>query len=272
VIPPPLLRLAGVTTSPRFAPELQVTRIDVRIADLPVQLDGLRITHLSDLHVGPPGWNALRLAEAADAVRQFDPDIVVNTGDFIQGEPPIDRVIAAVEPFLIAPHDGVDGPVNLAILGNHDYYAGEETRCALERALSDLDMRVLINDLACVRHDGAGLSIAGLSDREDRLDAMVEQLAGTERPRLVLLHEPDMAQRLPPGSADLVLAGHTHGGQITLPLLTGAIVRRFCGSRYIESFYRINDNPVYINRGLGCTGLPFRFRAAPEVTLLRLTR
>ena len=73
-------------------------------------------------------------------------------------------------------------------------------------------------------------------------------------------------------AVDLVLAGHSHGGQIAIPGLTRRIVHLFNGSRYVDGFYMVNGNRVYVNRGLGATGLPVRFRAAPELTILQLVR
>jgi len=87
-----------------------------------------------------------------------------------------------------------------------------------------------------------------------------------------LVHVPDLVEKIPRGAADLVLAGHTHGGQFTLPFLEQHIVRYGCGSNYVDGLNTINDMPVYINRGLGYTGFPVRFRARPEVALVRLVR
>jgi predicted MPP superfamily phosphohydrolase len=77
---------------------------------------------------------------------------------------------------------------------------------------------------------------------------------------------------LPAEVADLILSGHTHGGQVALPGLAGPTVRLLTGSRYVDGMYDVNGSPVYINRGLGCVGLPVRFRANPEVTLITLSR
>jgi predicted MPP superfamily phosphohydrolase len=103
-------------------------------------------------------------------------------------------------------------------------------------------------------------------------DRAVEDVLASSRPRIALVHEPEVAERLPWGAADLVLCGHTHGGQITLPGLEPFIVRRFAKTKYVEGIYQIQGMPVYVNRGLGTTGLPIRFRARPEVALITLVR
>lgn len=264
--------LAAVFSRPALTPSLDVVRLDVRIPDLPAPLEGFHLAHVSDLHIGSGAWLPVRAAEAAAVVQAERPDIVVNTGDFLQGEPPVDVVRGLVAPFVLDGAVGVVGPANLAVLGNHDYYAGDEAVCALKTMLRDLGAQALVNETVRVRKDGAELSISGFEELEPGFERALHALGDAPRPRILLVHNADLAERLGPGAADLILAGHTHGGQITLPGLTGLVVRRFNGSKYVQGWYRINGNRVYINRGLGCTGLPFRFRARPEVTFVRLVR
>jgi predicted MPP superfamily phosphohydrolase len=199
-------------------------------------------------------------------------DVVVNTGDFYWKQPPAVKARAYAVKFMLHKR-GVDShAVNLAILGNHDYYAPVHLRDELVHELEDSGIDVLTNEGVCVSHGSHGVSFVGVTDEEDTFGRGVQVLQSCGRPRIALVHKPDLAEKLPPGAADLVLAGHTHGGQFTLPGLEKYIVQHGCGSNYIEGLYRINDMPVYVNRGLGCTGLPVRFRARPEVTLIRLTR
>jgi predicted MPP superfamily phosphohydrolase len=264
------VHLAGIAR--RLAPSLRVSRLDVAIPSLPEELDGCRIAHISDLHVGSHQWLPLHLDEVAATLREFDPDVVVNTGDYLQEDPPLAKVGAIAARLVIPSPPGLDGPANIAVLGNHDYYAGEEKVTDLKRLLGDLGIRVLINEQLELLFRERPLTIAGLNGQEPGLEETVVRLAKASPPRIVLVHEPELAQRLPPRSAELVLAGHTHGGQIRIPLLTNLIVRRFAGSNYAESRYLVNENPIYVNHGLGNTGLPFRFRARPEVTLFRLAR
>jgi len=156
-----------------------------------------------------------------------------------------------------------------------DEFLKDDSPSAYERlidGLRSLGVSVLINAAVEVERGGERMSIVGLTHHTDDLQAGVEQLLRTSRPRLAIIHEPDLVERLPSGSADLVLAGHTHGGQITLPGLTRIIAQKFAGTRYSEGFYHVNGMLMYVNRGLGTTGLPLRFRAMSEVTLMRLVR
>ena len=138
--------------------------------------------------------------------------------------------------------------------------------------LLGLKIDLIVNDVRVIEWRGGPISVAGLTEDAPGIEQALSRLKTSPRPRLVLVHEPEVAERIPTAAADLILAGHTHGGQITLPFLERAIVRRFSGSRYVEGLYTINGNPVYVNRGLGCTGMPLRFRAAPEVAFIRLSR
>lgn len=264
--------LATLFSRPSLTPSLQVTRFELGIPGLPLPLDGFTLAHVSDLHVGPGDWVPVRAREAAAVIVREHPDVVINTGDFLQAIPPLHAVREYAEPLVLGSDPALQGATNLAVLGNHDYYAGEEAVAALRSMLCSLGVRVLANETVSVHKEDAAISFTGLEEREPGFDAAVATLPNRQRPHIVLVHNADVAQRFAPGVADLVLAGHTHGGQITLPGLTGLVVRRFNGSKYVQGWYRINDNPVYINRGLGCTGLPIRFRARPEVTFFRLRR
>jgi uncharacterized protein len=252
---------------------LDVSTLDVRIAHLPPGLEGFTIAQVSDLHVGAAThWVPRWAGEAGEAVRRANVDVVVNTGDFYWKQPPAVKARAYAVKFMLHKR-GVDSrAVNLAILGNHDYYAPVQLRNELVHELEESGINVLTNEAVCVPRGSDGISFVGLTDEEDSFERGIHVLQSCSRPRVALVHKPDLAEKLPRGAADLVLAGHTHGGQFTLPGLEETIVRHGCGSNYVEGLYTINDMPVYVNRGLGCTGLPVRFRARPEVTLIHLTR
>jgi predicted MPP superfamily phosphohydrolase len=194
------------------------------------------------------------------------PDVVVNTGDYLQWEPPIEKVVTTAEPFV------VEGAVNLSILGNHDYETDLETVAALTGGLKSIGVRVLANEAMSVRRSGSEITFVALTEDAPGIERAIGILLAAPRPRVVLMHEPDVAERLPDGAADLILAGHTHGAQIHVPFLKKLVVRHFSSSRFEDGLHHINGSPVYVNRGLGCTGLPMRFRSTPEVTLIRLVR
>ncbi len=254
------------------ASRLEVCRLDVRIAGLPADLDGFCIAQISDLHVGEGAWGPCHSQEVVDALRAADPDIIINTGDFLQWEPAIERVGRAASDLVLPRTERVQTNRNIAILGNHDYHPGQETAQELRLELESVGVRVLENDGICIPRGRAAVSFIGLTADASGWDQGIERLLATPRPRIALIHAPDSAEQLPRGAADLVLAGHTHGGQWTLPGLESWVAWKFARTRYVAGMYSINEMPVYVNRGLGTTGLPLRFRARPELTLLRLVR
>ncbi|MGI8968481.1 MAG: metallophosphoesterase [Chloroflexota bacterium] len=263
--------LAWLTSHPHFQPPLRVTMHDVHLNGLPAELDGLVITHVSDLHVGDGAWVPFRVSEARERILGARAQLTVNTGDFVRHAPNATRT-AAIAACLRVNGKRVACPANLAVLGNHDYYAGDDAAESLAAELEGNGIHVLRNRLITVRVNGASLTVAGLTDHEPGFEKALACLQSSPRPRIALMHLPDLVECLPPESADLVLCGHTHGGQIALPGLRRFLIRRFSNSRHDVGWEMINGNLVYINAGLGCTGLPFRFRARPELTLLRLGR
>ncbi|GAC1662223.1 MAG: hypothetical protein NVS9B15_25650 [Acidobacteriaceae bacterium] len=246
--------------------------VDIPVAGLPAGLDGFRIVQISDFHIGAGLWEPEFAADAAQAVRDTDPDIVVNTGDFVQGLPHWERVTSLVTQFVLDDTKSPYRPMNLAILGNHDYYLDDLTVNELSHHLGELGLTVLTNRTVCISGPGGNVFVGGFSIEVGGFEEAVESLRHSDSPRLALVLEPEVAERLPKAAADIVLAGHTHGGQIALPGLELATVQRFCGSHYVNGLYRVNDMPLWINRGLGCTGIPVRFRAPPEVTVITLVR
>ncbi len=268
-----LLALArAVELSGLGASRLEVCRIDVPVPDLPADLDGFCIAQVSDLHVGEGAWGPRHTQEAVDSMRAVDPDVVINTGDFMQWEPDIETVGREVSGFVLPYTKQFQTNRNIAILGNHDYYPGQETAQKLRLELESVGVRVLENDDVCIPRGRAAVSFIGLTADAPGWDQGIERLLAATHPRVALVHKPDSAEYLPRGAADLVLAGHTHGGQFTLPGLESWVAWKFARTRYVAGMYTINEMPVYTNRGLGTTGLPLRFRARPELTLLRLVR
>lgn len=265
---------AHEVTEHLLEPRLDVTRLDLRLKTLPPELDGFRIAQISDLHLGDGPWRPIHVQDAVDLLRAEDPDVVINTGDYMQGDPSLDRLLLMAERFVLPDKPSLSGPRNIGILGNHDYFPGVDVAAHLADGLRALGVALLQNDGVCVSRDGAGISFVGLTGEEGyaEFERGLEALAAATPPRVALIHRPDMARLVPPGGADLILCGHTHGGQIVIPGLRRWTVRQFCGSHFTEGLYEVNGIPTYVNRGLGCTGLPFRLRAAPEVTLIHLLR
>jgi predicted MPP superfamily phosphohydrolase len=235
---------------------------EVKVAGLPAAFDGLRVAHLSDLHVGtltPRSWG-LRWARAANAA---SPDLTVVTGDLVTSGSAYTEAIADVLGELRAPL-GV-----FSSMGNHDYFGDEEPLVA---GLRGRGVHVLRNEGVVVEKDGARLWLAAIDDTWTRRDDLGRALA--QRPQglatLLLAHDPKRFDQAADAGVELVLSGHTHGGQVAMPFAARALNLARIGYRYSLGFYERGRSTLYVHPGLGTTGPPMRLGAAPEVTILVL--
>lgn len=244
----------------------RVRWVEVPVQNLPSSLDGYTLVQLSDVHCGPylPRWYYRALARRAVSLGA---DAVVLTGDMItDGTGYLDDVTDFVR-HLSAP-DGV-----FACMGNHDYFG---TIDGVVEAMQAGGATVLRNE-GCVvaRHRDGGLYLAAVDDTWSRRADLHAALARRPRemPCILLAHDPalfpDIAKR---GDVDLVLSGHTHGGQAAVPFL----VRRWNLARlryhHTAGLYRMGRTALYVHLGNGTSGPPARIGAAPEIAVLTLKR
>jgi len=236
--------------------------LEVPLPRLPAELDGLRIAHLSDFHLGVPSRGRHAVERAVAWADERRPDIVCLTGDLLsraKGEELLRSLVSRV-------------PGAYVVLGNHDL---AESRDPFSQAveLEALEGATLLaDDSRTVELRGRRVQIAGIDPRSYRRGAArAERLADAEADlRLLLCHFPGIARRLPPGAFDLVLSGHLHGGQICLPYPGGKVLLAHPRAREREGLYRYGDTTLHVSAGLGTTFVPFRFFARPEATELVL--
>lgn len=268
--------------------KLTVEHLTVEIADLPASLQGSKIAQLSDLHFDGQRLSEALLAEAIERSNAAQPDIVALTGDYVTDDPTPIHALAQQLRQLTSRYG------TYAVLGNHDIYpAGARTE--VTAALEAVGIQVLWNQLAFPF--GAALPLVGLADfwsKEFNPAAVFEQL-DPQLPRLVLSHNPDTAAPLQQWRVDLQLSGHTHGGQIAIPGL-GSVPTLYQAVRgyvpkllrpwipymredcyrvvqhweWAKGLHQINQNQLYVNRGLG-TYAPGRLFCPPELTLISLS-
>jgi uncharacterized protein len=260
---------AGVVAAGAWAllepARLKVRRLDVRLDRWPDRLDGLCVAVVSDLHTGAPWVDERKVERIVAKVNAQRPDLVTLVGDYADPGVPLGKPVApeAVAEELAA----LQAPLGVfAVLGNHDWYHYGER---VARALREAGLEVLENDAVAVEHHGEVLWIAGLADMRER-DADVSVALAMVPPQqalIALTHDPDMFPSLR-DRAHVVLAGHTHGGQIGLPLLRRAAAPSSRG--YTGGEVREGGGYMYVSRGVGTTGLPIRLAAPPEIAVLRL--
>ncbi|ACG72437.1 metallophosphoesterase [Anaeromyxobacter sp. K] len=225
--------------------------------------DGLRIAQLSDLHVGPRTPSATVRAAIEDA-NAFAPDLVVLTGDYLSHSR---RELAAMRDLL----GGLVAPT-IAVLGNHDVWVDPDGAAG---ALKGHGYEVLENGWTSIRLRGAPLHVVGVGDhltRRDDVQRAVKGLPAGAAP-LVLAHGPRTADKLRHLERPMVcLSGHTHGGQINIPILTPLFLASVAREPYVRGRYQLGAVQLYVNRGIGMSGIRVRVNASPEVTLATLRR
>jgi predicted MPP superfamily phosphohydrolase len=248
------------------APTIERSARSIPLDRLPPSLDGLAVLHVSDLHLGPQGPHVEPLAEAIDAQSC---DLVAFTGDFIDGDDGI--------PFV---HDLLGslttGAPMFAVLGNHDHWAlARESKAndvrALVGVLRDHGVRVLHNESVAAL--GGRLTIAGVDDPATGRDDLSAAMAGVppDEPVVLLAHSPEIVRRLRDPRPMLILAGHTHGGQLRLPGIgpvfnVGGVPRRMAMGHHEVA----GGVQLHVSRGVGYSGAHIRFRCPPEVTRITL--
>jgi predicted MPP superfamily phosphohydrolase len=231
---------------------LEVVRRMVVIKNLPPRLDGLTAVQISDFHLRRTAEVHLRMAEK---VRALQPDLVLVTGDIVDR---LSAVGEALDLFRgLQPTRGI-----WAVPGNWDH--GAEAVSSLQRVLGGAGIRFLLNDSVSLD----GLWIVGVDDPASGHDRVTRALGGVpaSAPRILLAHSPAIADKVRGISFDLILAGHTHGGQVNLPPINGVWLHHGPSARYVAGFYDAQGSPLYVNRGIGMTTLPVRVQARPEIT------
>ena len=239
------------------------TRVDLPVPNLPAALAGLKIVHLTDLHLYRRWWRALD--DLIARVRDADPDLLLITGDFVDDKRDHSYAVPMVQRLLCRL-----GPARLgtfAVLGNHD-------SVRLAPHLAGTPVKLIDGDRTTVTRDGATVELIGLpgADRELLEQAWLDALP--KRPanavRVVLSHFPDQLLRIRQLEPDLVLAGHTHGGQCCLPTGRPIITHDSLPKRYSKGVHWMNGTWLVVGRGFGFASLRIRAFAPSQVIELRL--
>jgi predicted MPP superfamily phosphohydrolase len=247
-----------------LSPDPELTETDIWLRRLPVGFDGLRIVHLTDIHhsLFTPLEDIERAVHLANRLR---PDLIALTGDYITLSSsyiwPAARALGKLRARL-----GV-----FAVLGNHDFQVGAEE---ITRALRVQRIRVLRNAHFALRARSATLWMVGVDDLwwgADDLPAALRAVPARD-PRILLCHNPIGIRQAAEYGIDFVLSGHTHGGQLRLPVVGSLYGRSKLGTRFVEGWNRLDGTQIYVSRGIGKVLLPVRLGCPPEIACLRLRR
>jgi len=244
---------------------LRTRVLEVPIQGLPEELDGLRIAHLSDFHLGIPSRGRVATERAVAWVARRKPDLVCVTGDLVshpRGVPLLVRLLGALDrPFVI--------------LGNHDVAVTRDpfSRAAELEGLAEVGV-LLRDEAATVERSGRRIQLVGTDAKTYPKGASRPwELADPEADlRILLCHFPGITRKLPGDAFDLILAGHLHGGQIVLPFPGGRFLLAHPRSRMVAGLYDTRGGTMHVSPGTGTTFVPIRFCSRPEVTELVLRR
>lgn len=250
---------------------LETTSYDVHLPGLPADFDGFRILQLSDIHIDEY-TEPYFIRDTVNHINRLAPDAVFITGDFVTHQLFPEKFAERSAWQCANILSRLKCPLRFAIYGNHDVLVGEDI---VGDALKDNGITLLRNWYVPLERGNGRVWLAGLDDviesRPDPEIAIPEFMRNRpNEPIILLCHEPDYANHLlrhPAGqSVALMLSGHTHGGQVRLPLLPLMRLPPL-GRKYVEGWFKLGSMQLHVNRGLGTVGLPVRFRCPPQLSL-----
>ena len=246
----------------------------ITITNLPDNFNGFKIVHISDLHYGKKKKKK-SLKKLVKSINEQEPDIVVLTGDLINKDTKMTNSLAEKISNQLNKISSTAG--KYAISGEDDLKFDEWTNIITNSGFTNLN-----NSYDTIYKNGyESIFIAGLSTNQDKLNvneklkAPIEYLNSFEKNgpiyKILLIHEPDTINDMSTNPFDLILAGHSHGGQIRLPLI-GPIIIQEGAKKYHENHYKIENSDLYISNGLGVSDFNFRLFNTPSYNLYRLVK
>ena len=255
--------------------DVAVTRRRIALARLPKGFQGFRIVQLSDFHISP-FMTADEIRRCVTIAAGLKADLVVLTGDYLSDDPEAEEEVVQALAGLRAP-SGVFG-----CLGNHEIYT--ETEDSITRLLDAVGIRILRQERVPIQSQGEVLNLIGVDYQQrrfsrdhdghlvDRYLEGSEKLVMPDMVNILLSHNPNSFDRAAELGIDLTLAGHSHGGQLTVSFVHPGLTLVRPETPYVSGWYEKPGGQLYVNRGIGTTGPPIRLGARPEITALELTR
>lgn len=270
-----ILLIIGVTIAYGYFIEpklIAVKEQKITVENLPDNFDGFKIVHISDLHFGRV-FDEKSLTKLVDSINEQEPDIVVLTGDLIDKDTKITTSTANKISELLNKINATSG--KYAITGNNDLNFDEWTNIILGGGFIDLN-----NTYDTIYKEGyENIFIAGASTQQDKLSindkltTSIDYLNSFDKNgpvyKILLLHEPDVIDDMSTNPFNLILAGHSHAGQVRVPFI-GAVMLPEGAQKYHENHYKIENTDLYISNGLGVSNYNFRLFNTPSYTLYRL--
>ncbi len=244
---------------------IQIEEKSLAIENLPLSFEGVKIVHLSDFH---SWWFGSREKRVLKIVEELKPDFIFITGDFVDPITKItDRELNSLKIFWQELGEKYKNRI-FGVLGNHD------TKI-IKNYLIEKGIVILNNENKKLFLDQEFIYLIGVDDPATGRDNLAKAMKGVELelPKILLAHGPEILKERATKKLDLILVGHTHGGQVALPFL-GQLLQPLSnyGKQYTKGLFKINSIFLYVNRGVGTSFFPIRFNCPPEVTLIKLLK
>jgi len=260
---------------------LKLVKQKIGLKRLPNALDGLKVGQITDIHAGPLVPQEI-IREGVDMIMTNQPDLIVLTGDFL----------SSVTKFLGTSYGGfkerhykycmeelgrLKAPLGVyAVLGNHDFWSGQEVTRQIAGGLERLGVRVLRNEAVPLERKGQHLYLVGVDDYWESSYSLTKALENVPEDacRILISHNPDVNENIEALSEniDFTISGHTHGGQVVLPFIGALYIPSPFGQKYLAGLVRDKERQTYISRGLGIFFVPIRINCPADVSLLTLVQ
>ncbi len=252
-----LLLVDAFLIEPNF---VATTKLDINSPKIPLELTGFKIVQISDLHIK---GNGLRESQTISAIQSISPDLLVISGDFCEKK----EELPEVKIFLDHLRQKFSGQI-IATLGNWDFWMGDMD--ALVELLKQYDIQVLRNENIYIERGQDFINLVGVDDPYTEHDNLEDATARVNFDKFTVLvaHAPDIVNHVKDMQFDLILTGHTHGGQIFLPIISSKITPT--NTKYIRGMYDTEFGKLYVNRGIGTSVTPIRLFSLPEITVFTL--
>lgn len=261
--------------------DLKLLKVDVGLRNLSSVFEGLKIGQITDIHAGPLVPGGL-IEKGANLLMERRPDMIVLTGDFVSGAT---RILWTTYGGFKQHHfDACMGalaklqaPLGVyAVLGNHDFWSEKQVAADIIRGLEGIGVKVLRNENVSLNRAGRTLSVVGVDDYWEQSYSLAKSLNKIQKDgcRVLLSHNPDVNEdiELSGKRIDLVISGHTHGGQIVIPFVGAPYIPSPFGQKYRTGLVKDGDRKTWVSNGLGLFFVPIRLNCPPDVSLLTLRR
>ncbi|MGB2762322.1 MAG: metallophosphoesterase [Minisyncoccales bacterium] len=250
---------------------IKIERISVEIENLSKSFDGVKIIHLTDFHSRNFGEREKKILEI---IKKLNPDFIFITGDFIDHTT---EDIDSCQEFWRELGKQEQGKI-FGVFGNHEHYWNKNFSInSLKNLLEESEIIILSNENKKIFRDDGYFYLVGVDDPDTGNDDLGKAMGETEKniPKILLAHSPDIINNLDSlgkEKIDLILAGHTHGGQIRIPFIRPFWVPTKNRGKYASGLFKVGSVYLYVNRGIGTTILPIRFNCPPEIAVIELRK